>query len=271
MRQQMADAWCAAFVMEKAGGCSPSKRLRPMPSDDLERRSRCLVRAQKSKSNALLGQYQFFHWHLAFPEVFAKGGFDCVLGNPPWERVKLQEKEWFAERSPEIANAPNAAARKRLIEALKSSDPALYQQFLDDSAQGRGRKPLPAPQRPLSPLRPGRHQRLYRLRRGHAQPAQRPGPRRLRSSHRHRHRRHHQVLLPGCGGERSRLRASTTSRTRAFLPGCSQQHEVLPLHRRPRPAPDQPRAPSSSSSPTPSKTCATPSAASPSPPRTSRS
>ena len=70
--------------------------------------------------------------------MFAKGGFDCVLGNPPWERVKLQEKEWFAERSPEIANAPNAAARKRLIEALKAERPGLHQQFLDDSRKAEG-------------------------------------------------------------------------------------------------------------------------------------
>jgi hypothetical protein len=86
----------------------------------------------------LSDQYQFFHWHLAFPEVFANGGFDCVLGNPPWERVKLQEKEWFAERNPEIANAPNTAARKHLIESLKKEDPALYRQFLEGSRQAEG-------------------------------------------------------------------------------------------------------------------------------------
>jgi hypothetical protein len=63
-------------------------------------------------------------------------------GNPPWERVKLQEKEWFAERSPDIANAPNAAARKRLIEGLKTNDPTLYQQFLDGSRQAEGESHL---------------------------------------------------------------------------------------------------------------------------------
>jgi hypothetical protein len=79
----------------------------------------------------LADQYQFFHFHLAFPEVFAQGGFDVSLGNPPWERVKLQEKEWFAERQPEIARAPNAAARKRLIQLLKTENPTLNRQFLD--------------------------------------------------------------------------------------------------------------------------------------------
>jgi hypothetical protein len=37
----------------------------------------------------LSGEFNFFHWHLAFPEVFARGGFDCVLGNPPWVRQEL--------------------------------------------------------------------------------------------------------------------------------------------------------------------------------------
>lgn len=59
-----------------------------------------------------------FHWPLEFPDVMQRGGFDVVLGNPPWERIKLQEQEFFAALSPEIANAPNAAARTRLIQAL---------------------------------------------------------------------------------------------------------------------------------------------------------
>ena len=61
----------------------------------------------------LAQQHNFFHWHLAFADVMRRGGFDVVLGNPPWERIKLQEQEFFALRSPEIANAPNKAARDR--------------------------------------------------------------------------------------------------------------------------------------------------------------
>jgi hypothetical protein len=68
-----------------------------------------------------------------------EGGFDVVLGNPPWERIKLQEKEWFAARDTEIATAPNAAARKRrLIEKLPRSNPALYEAFMDDKRQAEG-------------------------------------------------------------------------------------------------------------------------------------
>jgi hypothetical protein len=66
--------------------------------------------------------FRFFHWHLRFGEVMERGGFDCVLGNPPWERIKLQEKEFFAARSEAIATAPNKAARERLIKALSAGD-----------------------------------------------------------------------------------------------------------------------------------------------------
>src|SRR5262249_17167785 len=51
------------------------------------------------------------------------GGFDVVIGNPPWERGKLHEREFFAPYAPEIAEAPNAAIRGRLIEALKNAMP----------------------------------------------------------------------------------------------------------------------------------------------------
>ena len=58
--------------------------------------------------NDLARQYRFFHWHLEFPGIFTvpddgsadpdtgwTGGFSCVVGNPPWERVKIQDKEFF--------------------------------------------------------------------------------------------------------------------------------------------------------------------------------
>lgn len=63
-------------------------------------------------------QAQVLHWPLAFPQVFATGGFDCVLGNPPWERIKLQEEEFFATRHPAVAAAKNKAERTQRIDWL---------------------------------------------------------------------------------------------------------------------------------------------------------
>ena len=75
-----------------------------------------------------------FHWPLEFPDVMADGGFEVVVGNPPWERIKLQEKEFFASRDTEIASASNKAARTKLIARLKDAakgtpQNALYHEF----------------------------------------------------------------------------------------------------------------------------------------------
>jgi hypothetical protein len=120
------------------------------------------------RANGLAAQADFFHWPLDFPDVFARSsvrnsdyqsepqprnsdyqsgpqprnsdyqsalqselqtGFDVVLGNPPWERIKLQEQEFFAARQPEIAAAPNKAARQKLIDRLPATAPALAAEF----------------------------------------------------------------------------------------------------------------------------------------------
>ena len=106
-----------------------------------------------TEAKRLARQYQFFHWHLAFPDVFQvppagqkpenqlcgwNGGFDVLLGNPPWERVKLQEREWFAATRPDIADAATAAIRARMIEQLKQDDPNLHTAFLDAMRQAEG-------------------------------------------------------------------------------------------------------------------------------------
>ena len=68
---------------------------------------------------------QAFHWPLEFPRCSflpdKQPTFDLALGNPPWERIKLQEQEFFAARDPEIAQAPNKSARQRLIDALEEA------------------------------------------------------------------------------------------------------------------------------------------------------
>jgi hypothetical protein len=69
-------------------------------------------------------------------------GFDVILGNPPWERVKLQEQEFFAQRDPAVAGAPNAAARKKAIAALKDTNPALLAEFHEATRQAEGESHL---------------------------------------------------------------------------------------------------------------------------------
>lgn len=126
----LADAWTAAFFWRLQPGQSD-----PPTAVDIQRLRAgevALTPAQRTEVRTLAARHRFFHWSLEFPDVFADpGGFDCVVGNPPWERIKLQEQEFFAARSPEIATAPNAAARKKLIVALPDTDPALAAAFTE--------------------------------------------------------------------------------------------------------------------------------------------
>lgn len=166
-----ADAWCAAFfwplLPEEKGGFAY-----PITEEEFRRIEHSpfsIPRWMREEIERLADEHRFFHWHLAFPTVFtnyasrdtegvmrdgvSRDGFDVVLGNPPWERIKLQEKEWFAGRSPQIANARNTAARRKLIKALLQTDPDLHAAFLRDKkaaeneshfARNSGRYPLSA-------------------------------------------------------------------------------------------------------------------------------
>lgn len=75
-------------------------------------------RRQLAAAQAACREARVLHWPLAFPQVFAAGGFDCVLGNPPWERIKLQEEEFFATRHRDVAEAKNKAERGQRIQWL---------------------------------------------------------------------------------------------------------------------------------------------------------
>lgn len=70
-------------------------------------------------------------WKAAFPAVFDRpaAGFDCVIGNPPWERLKLQEREFFAFSAPAIAGAVSAARRRELIAELQAKNPELFARY----------------------------------------------------------------------------------------------------------------------------------------------
>jgi hypothetical protein len=149
--RRLADAWCAAFVWRKTKDFPYA--ITEEVFRRIERNPDHLPGWMRDEIDRLREQYQFFHWHLAFPDVFRvserpevkgndpigwEGGFDVVLGNPPWERLKLQEKEWFAARVPEVASAPTSATRKRMIKALEAGHPTLYSAFLEDRRQAEG-------------------------------------------------------------------------------------------------------------------------------------
>jgi len=79
---------------------------------------------QVAAAQAIAQQIRFFHWHLEFPEIFQGGGFDVLLGNPPWERVQVAEEDHWAD-DPYVAAARNKSERhSRIDEYRNSADPA---------------------------------------------------------------------------------------------------------------------------------------------------
>jgi len=114
---RLADTFVAAFLAPKLAGAAAAVPLSGYlwgvlsgqpPAPELE-----------GAAQALCRQHGVFHWWLAFPQVAASGGFSVMLGNPPWERIKLQEEEFFATRSPLVAAARNKAERAQRIELLQ--------------------------------------------------------------------------------------------------------------------------------------------------------
>ena len=88
------------------------------------------------EASRLAEEERFLHWQVAFPGVWSdwdadelRGGFDAIVGNPPWDRIKLQQVEWFSSRRPEIAMEPRAADRKSRIAALKKAGDPLADEF----------------------------------------------------------------------------------------------------------------------------------------------
>ncbi len=88
------------------------------------------------RARSLIAEERFLNWQAVFPGVWTNlknvepdGGFDAVIGNPPWDRIKLQQVEWFAARRPAIALAQRAADRKRMIAALETDGDPLSRDF----------------------------------------------------------------------------------------------------------------------------------------------
>ena len=138
-------------------------------------------------ARALAAERRLLHWEVAFPGVWEEwerpapsGGFDAVIGNPPWERMKMQEVEWFAARIPAIAAATKAADRKRAIEALRKRHDGVAAEYDHAAATAEtaarvarelgARSPLPdikekdaPPPEPAYPLLSGGDVNIYAL------------------------------------------------------------------------------------------------------------
>ncbi len=157
-KKKIADTWCAAFVINKYfpphqnDPRYPSSEPYGLTQGHLDglASGRPISAELTAQVESLTYQYQFFHWHLAFPEIFARGGFDCVLGNPPWERIQPEALKFFSASHPELLKLKRSD-RNKAIERLADSDPAIFSAWVERRREdlnltkflkGSGRFPL---------------------------------------------------------------------------------------------------------------------------------
>ncbi|MFF4763886.1 Eco57I restriction-modification methylase domain-containing protein [Streptomyces sp. NPDC001292] len=183
--KRVADAWCAAFIWPKRADApapittgtlaklekdqllegipKPEPKMGEEPVEETEEEVEWRERAGERELRDIVSRNRFFHWHLEFPRVFRvedgdaedanpatgwQGGFDAVLGNPPWERVKIQKKEWFAAHNPYVADAATASEREaRIGELLRTvdehghpieADRKLHREYLTAQRESKG-------------------------------------------------------------------------------------------------------------------------------------
>jgi Eco57I restriction-modification methylase len=135
-----ADLYIAAFLAPKTGGVPAKHNAVTIPTtghvwDALA--GRAVYGPLVSRAQELAGTARAFHWPLEFPDVMAAGGFDVVLGNPPWEVMQLNEEEYFAQHLPEIAELPGAR-RKKAIAALEKKNPSVFSSYQTDKRRYEG-------------------------------------------------------------------------------------------------------------------------------------
>ena len=129
----VADTWCAAFFAPKTPDhpAITDQTLRAVAADRTDNPDAIRLVVQLSK------RYRFLHPHLAFPDVFAtdpeadgwQGGFDLVLGNPPWDTLSPDRKEFFSASEPKIRFVPKAEQDAIVSELLE--DPEIAARWTD--------------------------------------------------------------------------------------------------------------------------------------------
>lgn len=140
IQKLLADAWCAAFVQPETETARASAITQAVLEQFGAGTNTLELAAAEDLVTDLTRQYRFFHWHVEFPHIFRvgngaadidsatgwSGAFSCVIGNPPWDQIQHDPREFFASLDLDIANAPNMTIRNRKIARLRETNPELY-------------------------------------------------------------------------------------------------------------------------------------------------
>ncbi|MDG5821433.1 N-6 DNA methylase [Natronococcus sp. A-GB7] len=129
-QKQVYDLWTSAFFWPMHRD-TPGEHPTPKTIDQVRRDEDLSddLEAMINRASKIAEKNSFFHWPIEYPSVYNDGGFDCILGNPPWDRVSLEAVEFFAVTAPKIAKAETKSKRLNLIEELKEENPELHEDW----------------------------------------------------------------------------------------------------------------------------------------------
>ncbi|MCH9662646.1 MAG: hypothetical protein K0U66_03180 [Gammaproteobacteria bacterium] len=123
--RQALDTWCAIWFWP--GGqldLAPTPRTFERPDP-----------ATVDVAQKLVERYRFFHWELEYPDVFTnqRGGFDALIGNPPWDIAKPKSQEFFSNIDPLFRTYGKQEANAKQVEYF-TAGATIEEQWLDYSA-----------------------------------------------------------------------------------------------------------------------------------------
>jgi hypothetical protein len=132
--EQAADLYIAAFLTPKTEALSLDLHTALVPTTTdvwTAMRSGTVYGPRLGAARKLAADARVLHWPVEFPDVMNAGGFDLVIGNPPWEVMQLNEEEYFAQHWPEIAELAGAD-RKKAIANLQRERPHVFTEYEAD-------------------------------------------------------------------------------------------------------------------------------------------
>ena len=153
---------------KKAGPLEPRVTITEKVFRIIEQNPHKAPHGTREEIKRLARHYRFFHWHVAFPNVFQvpgpdeepddprmgwSGGFDLVLGNPPWDSMSPDAKEFFSTYDPEV-RSQDREGQARIVDGLLENGVIARRVEYLLSRLVRPGPPLQE-ERPIPPLRPG--------------------------------------------------------------------------------------------------------------------
>src|SRR5207237_124395 len=115
----------------------PGARERVSERDTLEAAN------DERESAKVAAEQHFFHWPLEYPEVFVRdrSGFDVVLANPPWDKLKVERHDFYQRFIPSLKRIDSWQERDDRIVELDQRNPDVKERYEREIRRVDGLKP----------------------------------------------------------------------------------------------------------------------------------